>query len=229
MIVRTEKNKNYTIIANYALNDPNLSLKAKGLWTVIMSKPDEWNINSRGLASELKEGREAIMSALNELEEHGYLQRGKPRKKNGQYYQTENVLYEFPWSENPTTENPTTNINTEQVIKNSKKRYRDEVTEENYRAIARILKDSDKSRFLDERKRKFNARLAEYTLDDILIAARNLSKSAFHMGDNPDKKKYATFDFLMRNDSQIDKWLNMEDNQPAPGWGFQNKKRKEEE
>lgn len=107
--------------------------------------------------------------------------------------------------------------------------YRDDVTEENFRKIADILQESYRIKFLDERKRKFNARLATFTIDEILTAARALNKSSFHMGDNPDKKKYANFDFLMRNDSQVDKWLNMESSEPAPGWSFQNKKRKDEE
>ena len=95
-------------MCNKALSDPNLSLKAKGLWAFIMTKPDGWKINSRGLSTQLKEGREAIMSGLRELEENGYLTRGMVRQKDGRFVQGDSILYETPWSGNSTTENPTT-------------------------------------------------------------------------------------------------------------------------
>lgn len=112
MIIRTEKNKDYTVIANFALNDSNLSLKAKGLWAYIMTKPDKWNINGRGLAEQLKESRPTINTILKELEEHGYLQRGVVRENNGKFSQSENILYEQPWTKNPSTVNLSTKVNT---------------------------------------------------------------------------------------------------------------------
>ena len=112
MIIRTEKNKDYTVIANFALNDSNLSLKAKGLWVYIMTKPDKWNINGRGLAEQLKESRPTINTILKELEEHGYLQRGVVRENNGKFSQSENILYEQPWTKNPSTVNLSTKVNT---------------------------------------------------------------------------------------------------------------------
>ena len=108
MIIRTEKNKDYTVIANFALNDNNLSLKAEGLWAYIMTKPDKWNINGRGLAEQLKESRPTINTILKELEEHGYLQRGVVRENNGKFSQSENILYEKPWTSLPWTKNPST-------------------------------------------------------------------------------------------------------------------------
>ncbi len=112
MIIRTKKNKDYTVIANFALNDNNLSLKAKGLWAYIMTKPDKWNINGRGLAEQLKESRPTINTILKELEEHGYLQRGVVRENNGKFSQSENILYEQPWTKNPSTVNLSTKVNT---------------------------------------------------------------------------------------------------------------------
>lgn len=108
MIIRTKKNRNYTVISNFALNDPNLSLKAKGLWSFIMSKPDKWNISSRNLSSELKESRNTVMTTLKELENARYLKRGEVREKDGKFSQGENTLYEEPWLKNPTTANEAT-------------------------------------------------------------------------------------------------------------------------
>lgn len=120
MIIRTEKNSHYTTICNDALNDPNLTLKAKGLWAFIMSKPDEWAINYRGLSKQLKEGQGAILAALKELETTGYLVRGQIRNTDGTFTQTDATLYERPCVKNSRTDNSRvdssrTKVNTKQV------------------------------------------------------------------------------------------------------------------
>ncbi len=117
MIIRTEKNANYTTISNFALNDPNLSLKAKGLWTYIMAQPDEWKINYRGLMSQLKEGQRSILGALRELEDAGYLIRGKTHKSDGTFAQDDAVLYERPRVQNVRVDNVRTKINTNKTNK----------------------------------------------------------------------------------------------------------------
>ncbi len=109
MIIRIQKNKNFTTIANFALNDPNLSLKAKGLWTYIMAKPDKWNFSSRSLATELKETKNTIATVLKELEEASYLKRGTIREENGKFSQGENILYEEPCTKKRDTGNWDTN------------------------------------------------------------------------------------------------------------------------
>lgn len=125
MIIRAEKTKNYTTIANFAFEDERLSLKAMGLFAYLMSKPDNWNITSRGIASQVKEGRDAVLSAMKELEDAGYLVRGKQKKVDGKFVTAEAVLYEkpvtvtgFPTTEEPTTENPTVLVNTNKVNTN---------------------------------------------------------------------------------------------------------------
>lgn len=120
MIIRTAKNENYTTLANFALNDPNLSLKAKGLWAFIMSKPDGWNINYRGLMAQLKEGQRSILNALSELEEQGYLVRGAVHAEDGRFGQAESTLYEKPCAQSPRVHNARmetvrTKVKTEQV------------------------------------------------------------------------------------------------------------------
>lgn len=95
MILRTRKNKNYTTLCNVALNDPDLSLKAKGLFAYLMSKPDDWKISYRGLMAQLKEGQRAILGALAELEEAGYLDRELEQDKRGHIFFT-SVLHEEP-------------------------------------------------------------------------------------------------------------------------------------
>ena len=71
-VMRVEKNSNYTVMANYHLRDKRLSLKAKGLLSVMISLPSEWDYTLAGLAYISKEGVSAIRAAIQELEENGY-------------------------------------------------------------------------------------------------------------------------------------------------------------
>lgn len=108
MISRRVKNKNYSTISNVALNDPRLSLKTKGLYAYLMSKPDTWEISREGIRSQVKESRTAIDSALKELEDAGYLRRERTKKDEHGRFKPESVLYEEPLSENRPSENQLT-------------------------------------------------------------------------------------------------------------------------
>ena len=103
-VFRVEKNRNYTVMSNYHLKDKNLSLKSKGLLSVILSLPDEWNYTTRGLAAISKEGVDSIGTALKELETVGYLTRNKLRDEKGRITDTEYIIYECPQQkpDNPT-------------------------------------------------------------------------------------------------------------------------------
>ena len=68
-----EKNKNYTIMSNYHLQDRNLSYKAKGLLSFMLSLPEDWDYSINGLVSISKEEVKAIRSILQELQRYGYL------------------------------------------------------------------------------------------------------------------------------------------------------------
>ena len=108
-VFRVEKNANYTTMSNYHLRDKQLSLKAKGLLSFCLSLPDTWDYSIMGLAAVCKEGRDCIMSTLQELEEHGYLRRERTRNVDGTLAGADYVIYELPQpvSEKPDTENPT--------------------------------------------------------------------------------------------------------------------------
>lgn len=93
MVMRTEKNKNYTVMGNYHLRDKELSLKAKGLLSIMLSLPDGWNFSTQGLTTLSSDGETAIRSALKELEQKGYLKRNKVRV-NGKIIDWEYVVYE---------------------------------------------------------------------------------------------------------------------------------------
>jgi len=72
-VIRVNKTKNYTVMSNYHLRDKRLSLKAKGLLSVMLSLPETWDYSIAGLVSICKENTSAVKSALEELKENGYL------------------------------------------------------------------------------------------------------------------------------------------------------------
>lgn len=99
-VMRVEKNGNYTVMANYHLRDNRLSLKAKGLLSVMLSLPAGWDYTLAGLAHISREGISAIRGAVLELECAGYVVRTRIRNKAGQLTDSEYTIYEFPQGEN---------------------------------------------------------------------------------------------------------------------------------
>lgn len=92
-VIRTIKNENYTTMCNTHLRDKNLSLKAKGLLSMMLSLPDKWNYSVKGLEGICKESKNTINSVLNELEDNNYLVR---RRKycNGKISEWEYIIFE---------------------------------------------------------------------------------------------------------------------------------------
>ena len=134
-VYRVNKNRGYTVMANFHLRDKNLSLKAVGLLSKMLSFNDGWQFSTRGLSAICKEGPDAILSALRELENYGYLVRHQARDEKGRmssmvfeiYEKPQEVLPEAgnPYTENPDADNPVTEKpytgnpaqrNTDQVI-----------------------------------------------------------------------------------------------------------------
>lgn len=95
-VIRVEKKKNFTVMCNYHLRDITISLKAKGLLSIMLSLPDSWDYSIRGLAKICKEGVECVGSTLKELERCGYMQRRQIHGKDGKITDTEYIIYEVP-------------------------------------------------------------------------------------------------------------------------------------
>ena len=100
-VYRVQRTRDYTVMSNYHLKDKGLTLKSKGLLSMILSLPEEWNYTTRGLASICKEGVDAIGSALKELETAGYIVRRQLRGTNGRITDTEYIIYEQPQPKKP--------------------------------------------------------------------------------------------------------------------------------
>lgn len=106
-VFRVNKTKDYTVMSNHHFKNKNLSLKAKGLLSLMLSLPDDWNYSIKGLVTLNKDGRDSVMAALKELESEGYIVRRRLRNAKGQVADTEYIISETPMSVFPTQENPT--------------------------------------------------------------------------------------------------------------------------
>ena len=95
-VFRVEKTKDFTVMSNHHLRNTELSLKAKGLLSLMLSLPEDWDYTTKGLAHICKDGVDSITTALKELERHGYLTRQRLRYENGQLGDIEYTIHEKP-------------------------------------------------------------------------------------------------------------------------------------
>lgn len=82
-VFRVKKTRDYTVMANHHLRNKALSLKAKGLLSLMLSLPDDWDYTLKGLARICRDGVDSIAAAVNELEEAGYIVRKRVRDDKG--------------------------------------------------------------------------------------------------------------------------------------------------
>ena len=125
-VFRVAKNRNYTIMSNHHLKDKNLSFKAKGLLSYMLSLPDDWDYSLVGLCKASKDNKTAIQSTLKELKEYNYLEITRERTEKGQFEWVYNIFEkpkpytDFPYMENPSTENQP-QLNTKKINTKKKK------------------------------------------------------------------------------------------------------------
>lgn len=113
-VIRVNKTADFTVMSNTHFKEREMSLKAKGLLSLMLSLPDEWDYSVRGLVTLSKDGIGSVMSSLSELEEFGYLERTRAHDEKGRFAGYDYNIFEHPQAEKPCTENPNTeNPNTE--------------------------------------------------------------------------------------------------------------------
>jgi hypothetical protein len=100
-VIRVHKNANYTVMSNNHFKERQMSLKAKGLLSLMLSLPDDWNYSISGLVKLSKDGKDSVMSALGELEDFGYLVRHRTTNSKGQFSGIEYNIYEEPQRDIP--------------------------------------------------------------------------------------------------------------------------------
>ena len=113
-VFRVEKNRGYTVMSNHHLRNKDLSLKAKGLLSQMLSLPEDWDFTLKGLSLINREQIDAIRAAVRELEQAGYIVRSRERDSQGRLRGADYIIYEqpqpvpdLPTLENPTLDNPT--------------------------------------------------------------------------------------------------------------------------
>lgn len=94
-VIRVEKNKNYTIMSNYHLRDENLTLREKGLLSIVFSLPNDWDFSIRGLAKYIKKDKDTVQRVIYNLRQKNYVKLIKKRNEKG------HIFYEYIFYENP--------------------------------------------------------------------------------------------------------------------------------
>lgn len=106
-VFRVEKTRNYTVMSNQHLRDKRLSLKAKGLLSLMLSLPEDWDYTTKGLARICKDGVDSICTTVRELEGTGYIVRKRERRADGTLGSIEyTILEQSRQADAPKRENP---------------------------------------------------------------------------------------------------------------------------
>lgn len=186
----------FTQVPNCLLNDNTISLKAKGLYAFMVSKPDGWNFTLKSMSSQLKEGVDALSGAIKELKNNGYMSYKKHTDGSGEY-----LIYFEPNTENPNLENP--NLENAQCINNkdiSKKKdiYKKEKVVKKKKFESMLLEAFAKNRILSFKQKLNFAKAAD------VIKAYDIKSDKF--GDIA--KEYAAYVSRNKNKaSRLDRFI----------------------
>lgn len=172
MIVRVNKTTNYTVMSNYHLMDRRLSLKAKGLLSVVLALPEDWQYSIAGLAAISKEKESAIKSALDELKECGYLVVTKkmPNETNSGRIEYVWDFYEMAKQEKQKAEKQTTEVLGFEVL-----------GVENQRQLNtnnRITKEQNTNELNTKYKKERKSEVPALTFDEILDSVPVIANNA---------------------------------------------------
>lgn len=107
-VIRVHKTKDYTVMSNTHFREKGMTLKAKGLLSLMFSLPDDWDYSIAGLTTLSKDGKDGVMSALNELERFGYLKRTRLADEKGKFAGYDYDIFEQPLSSEPYSDFPNT-------------------------------------------------------------------------------------------------------------------------
>ena len=155
-VMRINKTTDYTVMSNYHFREKDMSLKAKGLLSLMLSLPEDWDFTIKGLANLNKDGVDGVRAALEELKSFGYLKVTRERNEKGQVSGTVYDIYEKPTQEKPIQENPT-QLNTK-GIKYLNNKILKESSTKGIKESARAKKESEQY-FEDE---ELNSKFLEF-------------------------------------------------------------------
>lgn len=198
-VVRINKTADYTIMGNSHLREKEMSLKAKGLMSLMLSLPNDWDYSVAGLVSICKESDSSIKSALDELKKYGYLVITKkmPNQTDSGKIEYEYNIFEYPQGKEPEriqVENEAVEIKP----KDKPKDIHMPVVERYNRICVSLPKVTA---LTDKRKKLINARLKQYSMVEIEEVFLLAEASDFLKGTNG--KWNATFDWLMNENNFV--------------------------
>lgn len=150
-VVRVIKNKDYTAMANYHLKEKEMSLKAIGLLSIMLSLPENWDYSVSGLSAIRKESYDTIRTILKELEDYGYLNRTQIKNEKGKFVDVEYTIYEKPLPKNPITEKPIT----------------ENPLTENYAQLNTNKVNTNISKYLNNKKENIKEKFKKPTLEEV--------------------------------------------------------------
>ena len=165
-VFRINKTNNYTVMSNHHFKEKKMSLKAKGLLSLMLSLPDDWDYSISGLATLSKDGKDSIMSALAELEKFEYLTRKRLTNEKGQFAGVEYNIFEIPQPKEPIAEKPA-QLNTNLT---------NHLFNELYNKLS--TKDGELLKLYQQyiqAREKMNAPLNETSLEKLISRAKRLS------------------------------------------------------
>ena len=181
-VFRINKTNNYTVMSNHHFKEKKMSLKAKGLLSLMLSLPDDWDYSISGLATLSKDGKDSIMSALAELEKFGYLTRTRLTNEKGQFAGVEYNIFEIPQPKNPISEKPNEeNENSENSNSENPAQLNTNSTNHLLDLIFTLLSTNDPEliaayREYIQMRDKMNSPLTEMGLEKLIERAKRLSK-----------------------------------------------------
>ena len=180
-VFRINKTNNYTVMSNHHFKEKKMSLKAKGLLSLMLSLPDDWDYSISGLATLSKDGKDSIMSALAELEKFEYLTRKRLTNEKGQFAGVEYNIFEIPQPKEPIAEKPNEdNENSEKSNSEKPAQLNTNLTNHLFNELYNKLSTNDGEllelyqQYIQARE-KMNAPLNETSLEKLISRAKRLS------------------------------------------------------
>lgn len=182
-VFRINKTQNYTVMSNHHFKEKKMSLKAKGLLSLMLSLPDDWDYSISGLATLSKDGKDSIMSALAELEKFGYLTRTRLTNEKGQFAGVEYNIFETPQPKNPISEKPNSaNENSENSNAEKPTQLNTNLTNHLFNELYNVLNTKDAEllelyqQYIQVRE-DMKAPLNETSLEKLISRAKKLSNN----------------------------------------------------
>lgn len=182
-VFRINKTQNYTVMSNHHFKEKKMSLKAKGLLSLMLSLPDDWDYSISGLATLSKDGKDSIMSALAELEKFGYLTRTRLTNEKGQFAGIEYNIFEIPQPQNPISEKSNSeNENSENPNSENRAQLNTNLTNHLFNLFTNQLSTKDAEllelyqQYIQVRE-DMNSPLNETSLEKLISRAKKLSNN----------------------------------------------------